>query len=1625
MDTSRSLGHRFLALCASAFLLPAAILDMDGDVPRLRVERGTDGFEVRIDAGDGFEVVIDGVTLVLAGSDGVPHRIEAKWETATCARGTWSLAAPVQHEHDLRLEVGIREPSIVHVRLTDRLEVATSVQELSLTWRDAGTSAVEWRLPYFTEEADDIAPDVTWSLPAAVGHAGDRYVSIEPTLDGFARRLPMFFGMSRPATSTTSSNTDKSPDLVFGLGNFATRAGSLFVRRGNRTTTNSDELILEHDLRFGRATRLDEAVAEVAAHVWPAESHPQDSSIRRRMDATVAEAASRLVAFRERYAYFASTNALHAIERVAVGQDRRQRPLTAALAVFESALKSGDGPLRELARGVCRLFLDAPERGGLFRTHVVLDHASGRLQWEFDERGCYSTQDCSLVAQALLEWSDLDAELRATCLTRAQKLGDFLVRNRQADGSIPARFDPELDGYRDALWTGSGETATCGRFLLDLWRRIPDPRYLDAAKRAHESLVANCLGKGTSDRETARLFGTRSTTWPLRTSMTVIDAARLAFALADVSQSETTRARGSRWLQELLPLQQHWDPPFFNTRLRGGFMHTNFDSLWSDLHCIEAAGALWDAWRATFDIEYLERSAAALRAPFAHKGRGWGEQGLDHEVPLPLGSADRAAAVAVATSLLEKTGDAVIDVQTLRGVAFGDCSVTSVDRNGSNTIEVGLEKAPIGANNVRRADARVRFVRATHRTIIACNGVRTDAIDPRELDVGVVLPARNQLAVDFRPQPSHARERDLIVRARVSGTSPDATVVARAEIRVGVHHEDIPMRILQFDRETGIGSLTATIDAAVLETAKLAEVRISVQIDNRTIESPWRSIRIGDSDVADCGDDDERWLEAVGSSTTAPFADGTGRGRFLDGRELDSMTYALPVDPHSLTVRVLLRSRGRGFVEDENGTRLAAIRSPADAQWSEHEFFVRERALFEQGRLRLRFVSDRDSFGVDWIEFEAFGRGTPASTLGTPMPAKKLEELVIGVLPTATIEPPTVTIEDIRLAVFADDTFRRPAGSLAGWLKGLSRQRFELRGDIEPWRTCRRPDEAKSQAAWLSSIFDAHDLARYGRATPMPDMWLVLHTGLPQGVFDASTCLSHANRPVLVVQSSGQRGNAVPLADAARAFWSAQTPRFGRSETRVFDDIVLGDGATKFDTPKAPLGLALHALGWVERILVSPTNHASVLLPPLTTDGFILSLPIPGFANELVQLELRDKTVTNTTNGTIESSTRELLGYWSLPTGTIALRTAEARASSVPDLLPLRASTWSSSGIENGPSIEPVRGTRIVTARGEECWSIDRMRMLADGVAMFDLTFLGQRLLDSEGMLVLSQPAGVTTPVLLTIGGPRGSSGVISKQTGPERSALRIECPPRKSSRIRLSWDGVASRSGSRLVGRIATSNTIVRVLLGDDKREIFVASFGGPGGSSDSAMTPFVATLPGTVDTDARVTLEFEALESGDCTAVLDTELMSWPLTPAAVECTALAAEHVERRAILAGSGELHAPTVRLGERETDRIELPLRIPDVGTLLRIDCSLARAADAERLPEGATSTRSRRLRVRFRDPRASLVATVVDELIVDDARFTPMCIDLEPLRGRTGILVLEAIEAGPAAYFTEASLRYR
>ena len=1597
---------------------------------RLFVDRGPAGFELRITNGRDISVVLDATTLVLAGADGIAKRHRLPFERAQCVDGTWVFESKRDHEHAIRI-AATQSAAGVRISLVDRLEVATSVQELSLEWQDRSKSALRWRLPYWTEEQEDIAPDVTWALPAAVGHAEASFVSIEPVVDDVTRVLPMFFATAK---QSSQGGRPERQACVLGLRNFSTRAGTLFSRSANRTTTRVDELRFDHVVRFGRAGDIDGAVAKTARTLWEARpAHGRPFSVRRSIDDTIDAARRSLRSIeppkplaaprtpRPRLACFASEGARRGGEVVPMQHGRRSRPLDAALAVFENAQRRGDVEAQALARGVCLLFLAAPERGGLFRTRATVNLTSGQIAWDFDERGCYSSQDCALAALALLEWADADVELRAACLQRAQRLGDFFARNRQGDGSIPARFDPELDGYRDELWSGSGETATCGRFLLELWERIPEPRYLEGAQAALTALIAARLGKSTSDRETLR-FARSDAALPPRSTSSIVEAARLAFELAERSKNEAARRAGQKWLDEVLPLQQHWNPSFFDARLDGGVMRANFDSIWSDVLCVDAAHAFWLGWQVSFDPQLLQRSAAALRAPFAHAASGWGQHGQDVALSNPTTVTDRAAAARAAAVFLETSGDVIVDTVALQASAFGDCMIEGLEARGGSKLAFVLEQEA----EAGRGPLRVRFARATSHYSISCNGGDVGSFAPQELDIGLSLEPRPRAHVDFRPQPAHARERDLTIQARIHGVPRDVILDVHAEVVTDEARTRFAMPIQAFDRATMTDLVTTTLPASFFSRAAEIEVRVVAAGRGIDIASPTRKLRIGESSVADCGDDDERWLVDAGASKTGPFPDGNGRGRFLDARTAPTLTYALPVDPRALTIALALRVSGSGRVEATDGSTLCTLQRRDDATWSDHRFAVIDRALFEDGRLSLRFVAEGEGLGIDWIEFRTYGRGSPASSIGQRVtPSAPKTRLVVQVLPTAIDEAFRVDREALRLAIFGSGSKRsrfhggapNSARSLADYLAAMSQHGFDLVGDVEAVRACPKPARAESLDAWTSAVFEAHRESVTANASP-PEIWLVPHSEWRAPLraegdrpFVAST---HEGRPVLFLPTTKDAARPLSLAKVALAIIDTIAHRDSSTFASRFGSTVLAGAKDADALPPAPLGPTLHALGWRPAVRANATNHVSIRLPPLTRDGFLLLLPIPGYDDETLYLEQRERFFADATSD--DEAPGALLGSWSIPRGRVQLRAAEENVSSMPTLLPLQVDSWS-IGAAVGSKLEPVRDMKVVTARGEECWSIERVRVQSDGVATFDLGFSGKSLLGSDDMLVLGSAVGRTAWVPLAVGGARGSSGVVTRVGAGAVGRLRLEFPERKESRIRLAWDRVTPRSGSRLLGRFRTTDSVMRVFVEDERKESLVAELRSRSGAS---FEPFAVTVPGSATAKARLIIEFEARVAGTSMAEFDGDVQLLPLSPAAVECMDLAADALDRRAVHASDGRAHAPTLKLGERDGDRIELPLRVPMSTSLLRLSWTLG-----ERQAEANTEPRSRRFRVRFRDPRKATISSVLEEVVVTDTALEPSCIDLGPLRGRTGILVIEAGDAGPALHFTEASIRYR
>lgn len=1624
------------------FVVPGILLALlggpqvgEGQSVALRIEPSATGYVVRLRDPGGLELLLDGATLSIVAPDGVPERKTVRFTEVEREPASWVLRSGTVGEHSLRLDITRTGERSFGVRLVDELDVRTSVQELSLAWRARtrrSISTTVTRLPYVVEDSQDIAPDTTWALPGALIFEAGSFVAVEPTTAAIPRRMPFFLttrprAVAEPTTST--SHRDLGVEIVHGLGRNVLRGGNLFALRGNVVPAVDRRLVLDHEIRFGTARDADRAHALVARERWKQVARADDPHeaprvpMREALAGSIRQAAEKLLPIEGPL----RSNGFHCIADtpgelltglVAVRHDTRSRPLAVALAIYGEAQRRGDTALMERARGCCRLFLDSPDRGGLFRTRARVDTKAGRVTWEFDDQGCYSSQDCASVAMWLLRWSDLDPQLRVDCMARARRLGDFFVRNRQGDGSIPSRFDPELDGRRDALWVESAETATCGLFLLELWRRTRDGQYLAAAADAH-AIVAQARDKGTLlDREAIRLLREPRTlsTRVLSTNI-LIDAAMLAFGLADAKGRPEYRAQGLRWLDLLLPLQQHWSPPFFGARLQGGFARSNFDVMWSDVSATRAALALYHGWRTSREGQLLSRASAALRAPFAlarttasgHAAAGWGVHGQN--LPANSGSVLRGLASAAIwlDEFLAITGDAIVDLETLDAYAFTDCTLREVSSPVKQQVNLRLE-----SEFAQLTPIRVRFVRGTGTHTIVCNGRALEPMDPEALRTGVQLETVPEPKLDFRPQPGHARSRDLDVRARLDGVAADGDISAIVELKIGEAIEPVSLRVERSAENPQTVMLVGTLSSALFRRDGFVDIRVRADLESRSCESPWRSVRLGAGDVADCADDDERWLAETGRSIRAPFPDGTGNGRFLADEQ--RMTYRLPVDPGALAVRLLLRFAGRGsIVADGDGRTVHEFVTPPQSEWHEESIEILDRTLWESGHLALTFVASGASFGIDWIDFEARGRGSPANTIGQRIVRPLLSRLHVGVLPTVSSAAPVHDREAVRLAIFADDSYRttpapsprRTTGSFAAWMHRLSRGKLNVTGSVANWRACPVPDRADSLTAWLETAFAVHEVGDTGDV----DCWILPHTGLPEGLASQAILRDPVHgKPVLMLPATDSDRALLPLANTVRLFFEAFVDRdiAARPDDDVFARLVLNRLTSKVHRPPPPLSLQLHALGWTPIYRASTRNHVAISMPPATDGGFVLTLPVPGLSGRgRITLERRSPAVRIDRSDWRDGG---ILGFWELPPERARIVRAESETAVAPSLVPLRPDPWRPL-LERATTPPPVRDQRITSIWGEECWRILRQRSGRDAEdpPIFDLEFLGRKLLTDESRLRAASRATGRGWVPLTIDGPRGDSGHVSRIGKSSTARMSIAHATRAESRVRLTWDGLDLARGARLVGALHAPKVRMRAILEGDGLARAL-----PWLESSDETRSFLLTLPSAGRPGARLVLEFETRARSAPPSEL-SELMLWPLAMPEVELTALAQRNQSASVVHATDDAWYGPTLVLGAATTHRIELPVRFPDQPTLLRICGTFA--SDEARGAE-------RRLDIRFRDARGASNHRMCEGIRITASKPELVVIDPGPMRGRTGILVIEASGDGPPVYLIETSLRY-
>jgi hypothetical protein len=359
------------------------------------------------------------------------------------------------------------------------------------------------------------------------------------------------------------------------------------------------------------------------------------------------------------------------------------------------AQRAGNDELLKLASQTVNLALQAPGKDGAFKCIAVPTEGGKNTLWAAGDGGGGSTQDGFLgydmcwTGYWLLKWRDAGLSQHDHILARCRELAGFMITRQESGGMFPTRFAEDGSVETEASRKVKAETGAVLLFLLELYKQDPNPDYLASAKKAMLFLQREVIPlRQWYDFETfwscsprdAR-FDARSGQWPandLALTQTVA-AYLLAHRITGDPQYLET---GVRLLDYLLLYQQCWTNPVIDgltspAMLLGGFTSQNSDAEWSDARQSQIGNILLDYYRATGNVEYLERGIAALRAQFpvspsenwAHTGYG-GKAGVSS---FHWGTGSGMAGIEIEEDFLR---DAVVDVRATRAIGVNGLNVT-------------------------------------------------------------------------------------------------------------------------------------------------------------------------------------------------------------------------------------------------------------------------------------------------------------------------------------------------------------------------------------------------------------------------------------------------------------------------------------------------------------------------------------------------------------------------------------------------------------------------------------------------------------------------------------------------------------------------------------------------------------------------------------------------------------------------------------------------------------------------------------------------------------------------------------------------------------------------------------
>lgn len=355
-----------------------------------------------------------------------------------------------------------------------------------------------------------------------------------------------------------------------------------------------------------------------------------------------------------------------------------------------------DATIMKKAESVLTLALSAPQKDGAFPTIYFVDSH----RWQNDDGWAGYADDyhsfcMSWTAYWMLRWAeDLTPERKAEVLNFVKPYGDFLLRQQLPSGVIPSWYDTSLRPraeFRDL----NAETGASALLLVNLGKATGDARYIQGAERAMDFISREVVPRQrwfdfetylSCARKPYNFFDHWTAQYP-QNNLAEIQTVEAWLALYQATNKREYLDSGTKALDYLLLTQQVWNNPSFSPKLLGGFTTQNTDAEWSDARQGYAAIVLFNYYRATDNIEYLERAVAAARSTFAvAPWENWAHTGyIDEHGALTGFHWGTGSAMTSVEMMSPELGDGLIDLRAGKGVGFDECSISDL-QVGSGVI---------------------------------------------------------------------------------------------------------------------------------------------------------------------------------------------------------------------------------------------------------------------------------------------------------------------------------------------------------------------------------------------------------------------------------------------------------------------------------------------------------------------------------------------------------------------------------------------------------------------------------------------------------------------------------------------------------------------------------------------------------------------------------------------------------------------------------------------------------------------------------------------------------------------------------------------------------------------------